>query len=97
MQSYTIVVQIVPKYKLCRPSEGKEEFTMNKWKRALLVGTIAASVMTFAACSRKIDDDLHVTMTPDRTTASPTASATPDMDILPSMDIELATISPEVK
>ncbi len=70
---------------------------MNKLKRALLLGTVAASVMTFTACGRKIDDDLHVTMTPDRTTASPTASATPDMDILPSMDIDMATISPEAK
>ena len=70
---------------------------MIKWKRALLLGTVSMAVMTFAACGRKIDDDLHITMTPDRTTASPTASATPDMDILPSMDIELATISPEAK
>jgi hypothetical protein len=70
---------------------------MNKLKSALLLGIVATSMMTFAACGRKIDDDLHVTMTPDRTTASPTASATPDTDILPSIDIDLATVSPEAK
>ncbi len=69
---------------------------MNKLKSALLLGTIAMSMMTFAACGKKMDDgDIHITMTPDRTTASPTASASPDIDILPSIDIDMATISPE--
>ena len=71
---------------------------MNKLKSALLLGTIAMSITTLAACSAKMGDgDIHITMTPDMTTASPTASATPGTDILPSIDIELATISPEVK
>lgn len=71
---------------------------MNKLKGALLLGTVAMSIMTFAACGKKMDDgDIHITMTPDRTTASPTATATPDIDILPSIDIDMATISPEAK
>ncbi len=71
---------------------------MNKLKGALLLCVATMSMMTFAACSKKtMDDDLHVTMTPDRTTASPTASATPEMDILPSIDIDIVTPSPEVK
>ena len=71
---------------------------MNKLKSALLLGIVATSIMSFAACGKKMDDgDIHITMTPDRTTASPTASATPDIDVLPSIDIDMATISPEAK
>ena len=69
---------------------------MNKLKRALLLGTVAMSMTMFAACGRKMNDgDIHITMTPDMTTPSPTASTTPDIDILPS--IEPATISPEAR
>lgn len=71
---------------------------MNKFKGALLLAVATVSIATFTACGKKMDDgDIHVTMTPEQTTASPTASASPDTDILPSMDIDLATVSPDLK
>lgn len=72
---------------------------MNKFKGALLLATVTMSMLTFAACGNDLeDDDVHVTMTPEQTTVSPAASATPDDDsILPSIDIDLTTPSQDVR